>query len=86
MRVVCLHMVFNGDITKVCCRPPVLITRCFVILYFSFVKSLKFRWSRVGQEVAYDVCQHPAGTGGKQLLRVAVLTFTIVICHFNLHI
>lgn len=68
-----------GDITKVCCRPPVLITRCPVLLYSSFVESLKFRWSCAGQEVAYEVCASPVGMAGKQLLRNVVLTFTILI-------
>lgn len=77
---VCVFIWFiMGDITKVCCRPPVLITRCPVLLYSSFVESLKFRWSCAGQEVAYEVCASPVGIAGKQLLQNVVLTFTILI-------
>lgn len=34
-----LVLVYNGNITKGCCRPPVLITRCPVGLIFFFPPS-----------------------------------------------
>ncbi len=65
---VCPHMVYNGDITKVCCGPPVLISGCPVILYFPNIESLKFRWSCAGQKAADEICCQSCQDGNKTVV------------------